>query len=420
MYVNMLTGWFSRTWERVFPRGLLRSPVFFVLGLAAVVLVPALTWYLHVNGKFHIAKNDVGLAPVPVGPAVARPGGTDPILLRRVQTPGTGSPEFVSATLLPGLGMGLLQITAFVPGRGELALLAAPTLQTVADNPAGPRSGIMDDHGSLELPWGGTISGIISPLGATLTTQWKSKTISVARDPQERTGLAEGGMLATQSADNVQVVPNGNGSTAMGTFKSTDFTGHWPGRTDVSVTAQLAPRILELTVTAKNVGDEPEPMGIGWQPRFVIPSGDREGLEMRLPNGDVLEISDRSRAIPSGKMVAAGTSLSRFQGHPATLGAVGLDETLVHLKSGVMDSGAAAELRDYTSGYGLRLVSVSPSIQALHVIAPSAGGYVSLGMQTNLEDALGKEWNGDGIVTLGPGESLEWKVRLEIYAVGRR
>lgn len=416
----MLTGWFRRTWEGAFPRGAARSPVFFLLGLAALVLVPAVGWYLHVNGKFHIAKSDLGVTQVPAGPAVPHPGGTDAVTLRRVQTAGGSTPEFLSATLLPGLGMGLLQITAAVPGRGEVPLLASPTLESVADNPAGPRSGIMDDHGSFELPWGGTISGIISPLGATLTTQWKGKTISVARDPQERTGLAEGGMLATQSADAVQVVPNANGSTAMGMFHATDFATHWPGKTDISITAQLSPRILELTVTAKNVGEEPEPMGIGWQPRFVIPNGDRDALELRLPTGDLLEIDDRVRAIPSGKMIAADSSLSRFQGRAATLGAVGLEGTLVHLKPGLVDAGPAAELRDYSSGYGLRLISITPSIKALHVIAPSAGGYVSLGMQTNYEDALGKEWNGDGLATLAPGESVEWKVRLEIFPVARR
>ncbi len=53
-------------------------------------------------------------------------------------------------------------------------------------------------------------------------------------------------------------------------------------------------------------------------------------------------------------------------------------------------------------------------------MAPAGANYVSLGMQTNYDDALGKEWNGDGIVTLAPGQSLEWKVRLEIFAITKR
>ena len=419
MYLNLLTRWFSSTFERLFHRGLTRSPLFFVGGLAALVLVPIAAWYLHINGKFHTAKNDLGVTQA-AGPNVPRPGGVEAMTLKRAVTVGSSAPEFLTTTLLPGLGMGVLQITAFVPGRGEVPLLAAPSVEALADNDAPARNGTMDDHGSLELPWAGTISGIISPLGATLTTQWRGKTVSVARDPQERTGLAEGGMLATQSADAMQVTSNGNGSTATASFNATDFSGHWPGKTDISVMAQLGPRTLELTVRAKNVGDEPEPLGIGWQPRFVIPAGDRDTLELRLPNGEQMVIVDRARALPSGKLQPAGESLSRFQTHGSTLGSVGIDETLAHLKPSLMDNGAAAEIRDGAGGYGLRLVSVSPSIQALHVIAPSSGGYVSLGMQTNYEDALGKEWNGDGIATLGAGETVEWKVRLEIFGIPKR
>ncbi len=422
MYLNLVTRWFSRTWEGMFPRGLMRSPVFFVLGLAALVLVPSVGWYLHLHGKFHNAKTDLGVTQAPEGPAVPRPGGTDAMVLQRTQTAGNAGPEFLSATILPGLGMDVLQITASIPGRGEVPLLLAPTVQAMADNPAGPRGGVMDDHGSLELPWGGTISGLLSPLGTSLTATWKTRTINLARDPQERSGLAEGGMLASQAADAMQLVPGtaGTGVTGTGSFRATDFGGHWPSKSDIAVAAQLGPRTLDLTITAKNVGDDPEPMGIGWQPRFAILGGDRNGLEMRLPNGEQMEISDRARNLPSGKLVAPGEALSRFQGKASPLSALGLDETLVHLKPALLDDGVAAELRDPASGFGLRLVSVSPSIQAMHVIAPSGGSYVSLGLQTNYDDAFGKEWNGDGIATLAPGQSLEWKVRLEIFAVNKR
>ena len=416
----MLTGWFRRTWERVFPRGLLRSPLFFLGGLGLLVLVPAAGWYLHLHGKFHTAKSDLGVGEQAAGPETPRPGGADPLVLLRPQTPGGAAPEFLSVTLLPGLGMSVLQLTASVPGRGEIPLLVAPSVQAMADNPTSARVGIMDLRGALEVPWAGSISGLISPLGTSLSTVWKGRTISVERDLQERAGLAEGGMLLSEAADATQADPSTGGATATGSFKATDFAGHWPSKTDVTVTAQLGARTLDLTVTATNVGNEPEPMGIGWQPRFAIPSGDREAVELRLPTGEQMEIADRTRNIPSGRLTIPGETLNRFEEHPSALGAMGLDETLVHLRSGTPDSGAAAEMRDPASGFGLRLVSVSSTIEALHVIAPSGAGYVSLGMQTNFDDATGKEWTGAGIATLAPGESLAWKVRLEIFAVAKR
>lgn len=419
MYLNLFTRWFGRTWERSFPRGLMRSPLFFLSGLAALVLVPSLGWYLHLHGKFHTAKNDLGVTQAPAGPAVPRPGGAEAMVLQRTRTAGGTAPEFLSATMLPGLGMGVLQITAAVPGGKEISLLSAPTAQALSDNTQGPRSGTMDDHGSLELPWGGTVSGLISPLGTSLSTTWQGKTLSMPRDIEERTPLVEGGMLLSQAADAMQLTPTENGAMATAAFHATDFGSHWPSKTDIAVTAQLSARTLELTITAKNVGEDPEPMGIGWQPRFVIPGNDRNKVELRLPGGDVMEIA-HDRAVPTGKLTAPGDSLSRFQGQTTPLGPAGLDGILAHLKPAGTDAGAAAELRDPGRGIGLRLVSESPAIRVVHVISPSGSGFVSLGMQTNYDDALSKDWNGEGIVTLAPGQSLEWKVRLEIFAVTKR
>ena len=46
----------------------------------------------------------------------------------RSQIGGGSRPEFLSATLLPGRGMNVLQITAYLPHKGEVSLLASPTL----------------------------------------------------------------------------------------------------------------------------------------------------------------------------------------------------------------------------------------------------------------------------------------------------
>ena len=422
MYVNLLKRWISRISEGVFPRGLRRSSALPALIIAAVILVPSILWYLHIYGRFSRVKREIKgeqLGAVAPGP---RPGGSDPIILTRSETPGSNMPEFLSATILPGLGMSVLQITASMPNRGEVPLLAAPSLTAIADNSPGSREGVNDNRGALELPWGGSITGLISPIGTSLTTAWRGHTISVPRDPSERPGVAEGGMMATQGADSTQVTGQPTGATAVGEYKGTTFDGHWPTKTNVTVTTQLGPRLLEITVTAKNIGDQPEPMGIGWHPRFIMPSGNRDAVELRLPNGERLEIADRAKGIPSGRTIPLN-SFGKFMGHPAELGSGGIDETFIHLKPALLDNGSAVELRDAANGFGLRMTAVSPSIRALRVTAPAGAPYVSLGMQTNYDDALGKEWGGEegaGIATLAPGESLEWKVRLEIFSIMKR
>ena len=68
-------------------------------------------------------------------------------------------------------------------------------------------------------------------------------------------------------------------------------------------------------------------------------------------------------------------------------------------------------------GYRLRITPMSPSIRALHVIAPADKPWVAIAPETNYDDALGAEWTGvggSGLHTLQPGELLQWKVRLEL------
>jgi galactose mutarotase-like enzyme len=178
-----------------------------------------------------------------------------------------------------------------------------------------------------------------------------------------------------------------------------------------------------LTVTAKNVGDQPEPMGIGWHPRFQILSNRREDVEVRLPAGDQLEIADATKGMPTGRLVDPTSRMARFQGRGDALGAEGIDESVVNSKKGSLDAGAAAEMRDPGSDFGLRLTALSSTIRAIRVTSPSGSNYVSLGAQTNYDDPLGKEWGvGDtpAIVTLQPGQSVMWKVKLEIFPLAKK
>ncbi len=54
------------------------------------------------------------------------------IYLRRKLSGDGTHPEFLSATLLPGRGMNVFQITAYVPGKGEIPLLASPSIDQAA------------------------------------------------------------------------------------------------------------------------------------------------------------------------------------------------------------------------------------------------------------------------------------------------
>jgi aldose 1-epimerase len=419
MYLNLFKRWVGGLWDDLFPKGFRRSPALPILVILLVVVCPIVAWKMHRLGRFGRIKRELAgqaeMAPV-IGP---RPGGLDPIVLTRTQTPGNNMPEFRSATLLPGMGLEVLQITAFVPSRGEIELLAAPTPKDISDGTTPNRSGPNDNWGGVEAPWAGLLTGSLAPLGTSFRMTWRGRTLESPTEIAGR-GMSEDGLLSALGADTTDLTPEPSPTTATATFRATDFDQHWPSKNDVTVAVTLGARTIDLDVMVKNIGDQPEPMGIGWHPRFSIPSGNRDAAELRLPNGQLLEIGDAAKGIPTGRMVPAGASISRFQQRPWPIGPESVDGSLAHLKSGVMDTGLSAEVRDPGSEFGLRMTAVSDNIRELRVSSPSGANYVSLGTQTNFDDPLGKEWGGAdnlSIPDLLPGQTAEWKVRLEIFSV---
>src|SRR5690348_17452682 len=55
--------------------------------------------------------------------------GENVVHLSRTATSNGQKPEFLSATILPGRGMNVFQITANVPGKGTVDVLASPSLE---------------------------------------------------------------------------------------------------------------------------------------------------------------------------------------------------------------------------------------------------------------------------------------------------
>lgn len=423
LYVRLFFRRLSYLWESMFPRGLSRSPWLPVIVVGILILGPGFGWYLHRHGRFSTLKREIRRQINSAAPSdldAGRPGGQDPLLLTRKQTAGSDAPEFLSATLLPGLGMEVLQITANLPGRGEAALLASPTVQAVAGGAMEPPNGFMDDHGAIELPWGGIFMGATTPVGTSVIATWRGHSIEESTDGSTRPDAAEGGTLVAESADGLSKTTTPDGMQATAVFKKMNTDDRWPSKTDVMVSAHLEARTIDLAVTAKNTGDQEEPMGIGWHPRFRLGADGRKGVQLQLPNGQVLEITNDAKNVPSGQFTQAPADVRSFQGQPAELGSVDLTAALVGMKPLASGHGPSVELRNPTDGYGIRITAVTSNIRELHVVAPMDAAYVTLGMQSNLDDPLGKEWNGTpggSIAVLKPGESTEWHVRLEIFPV---
>ena len=93
------------------------------------------------------------------------------ITLTRLKTGDGSKPEFLSAVVLPGRGMNLFQITAYVPDKGEIPLLHSPSLEEAAGILGGPD----DPYGTKAFTFGGAFlvpfaNRIIGPLHSAALT----------------------------------------------------------------------------------------------------------------------------------------------------------------------------------------------------------------------------------------------------------
>lgn len=426
MYAALLARWFRTTRANVWRATVVRSGLLTVIVLAAVLLGLAFGWHEHIRGRFAQLKGELKKPAVaPIAPTL-RPGGQDPIVLERTQIEGGTTPEFLKAVLLPGRGLNLLQITAYLPQKGKVQLLASPSLEDATKLLTGSGTdvngaGSLSLGGAYEAPWAGRLIGNASTDGKTLSTVWQKNDLTLPAIMHSG-GLATsiGGLLLKQSSTqtNTNVMPDGGEAQAV--FDAGDFDGHWLSNTEITTTVQLTSHAIEMKITARNTGDRPEPMGLGWHPRFAILNGNRASMRLRIPSDMRAEVKDRRTNQPTGKLLTTtGTEYDFTARNGAPLGTLNLDDTYVHLHQALLDNGPIAEIIDPQNDYGLRITALSSYIKAIHVYAPQDKDFVTVAPRFNYDDPFGREWptsEDTGMVTLAPGQSIEWRIRLEIFS----
>ena len=353
-------------------------------------------------------------------------GGEPVVKLTRQATSNGQQPEFLSVTVLPGRGMNLFQVTANVPGKGEIPVLASPNLQDAAAKLSG---GPDDQNGNASFSFGGAflvpypnrILGKLSPDGSTITTQWHGHTLTLpanwhnSAEPTKDKHAMHGLILASQTQD-VQTQNTTDGQTVTGVIHAGDFGGRWLSQTDLNFTIALAGKAVDATIVAKNVGKEDEPIAIGWHPYFAIPSGDRKQATLHVPGEQVAVVNNYDDVFPTGKLVPVkGTRWDFTAPEGKPLDDVSLDDNWSKLKR--TDGAVDVNLADPASNYGVRILGLSPDIKTVQVYAPPTKQFAAIEEQFNFGDPFGKEWHGmdTGMVTLHPGKSVEWHVRLELY-----
>jgi len=349
-------------------------------------------------------------------------GGENIVTISRAPTSKT-EPQFTSVTVMPGRGMELLYVKANWPGKGTVNVLDSPDLAT-AKKMLDVEDGANGDLGyrlgaALLCPYPNRIVGKLAPDGNTLTTSWEGRTVVL---PANNVGKLPGaerhamhGLILKDKATDIRVSKIPGGEQVTGVIHDA-FHGRWFARTDLEVTIRLTANAVDAEIVARNVGKQDEPMAIGWHPYFNLPSGDRAQVRVHIPGMMMAQVNNYDSVFPTGKLLpVAGTQYDLLAPSGAPLDNHYYDDNWSHLewKNGAV----TVRVVDPKAHYGVRIEGLSPEIRTIQMYSPPPAKFVAIEDQYNFADPFGKEWHGmnTGMVTLKPGESTTWHVRLGLF-----
>jgi len=353
-------------------------------------------------------------------------GGEPAVTISRPRASGSDKPQFLSATFLPGEGMNMIQVRAYLPGEGEVDLINAPALPEVKD--------LFENHNdefgnesfkigaAFLYPYVNRIRGKLSPDGKTIRTMIAGHMLSLPANWHGKNPGAEinamHGLILSAKFQNVKTHDAPKESTISASYDGGNFDGHWLSKSDVTIGATLKDYALDLYVTAKNVGSENLPVAITVHPYYRFPGEDRMQVRLKLPGDQRVIVNNYDDVFPTGKIVPVKGTPYDFSGpEGAPLGKLFMDDCFTDLKRN-KDGSATIEIIDPKGHYGMRILALSPHIKAIQIYTPPDQNYVAVEPQFNLADPYNKKIWGDrdtGMVDVKPGGAVSWHIRLELF-----
>ena len=390
----------------------------------ALLLAPALLLPFAGCAK-HVHPKNMSQQPL-ANDSAMQIGGENVVTLRRTPTTDSSAPQFVSATVFPGRGFNLFQITANIPGQGEVDLMASPTVEQAAtvltgNGPADQFGiGSFSFGGAFLVPYPNRILGKLTPDGKDVITHWHGQTLKLPADWSGKKSGAQKhaihGLILNSKVESIQQTTTADGQTVTGLLHAGNFGGYWLSNTDLKFSIALTGSAVTATITATNVGNVAEPMAIGWHPYLSILSHKREQARLHIPAAKMAVVNNYDDVFPTGQLKdVAGTPYDFNAPTGKPLGTMFMDDNFSTLTrtNGAVD----VELSDPAAKYGIKEEGISPEIKTVQVYAPPTKQFVAIEEQFNFADPFGSEWHGmdTGMVTLQPGKSVTWQVRLELF-----
>jgi aldose 1-epimerase len=366
--------------------------------------------------------------PFSAGELPTSVGGRPAVYLRQAPSADQTRPRILEAQILPGRGMNIYQLRAYVPGKGDIDVLVSPPLaQGAAQMQGGPDdfngNASFRGGGAILVPYPNRIRGKLSRDGKTIETTILGHTVRLPANWQGKKPGAEKhamhGLILASRMDDVNTSADAQQASVTGTLHAGDFNGHWLSKTDLTITATLRKTAFGFTVDAKNVGDSPLPMAIGWHPYFAFPSGDRRQARLHIPATMRVVVNNYDDVFPTGKLVrVAGTPYDFTPPGGAPLNQLFMDDCFTDIQRDAAGH-AVALIIDPAARYGVRITALSPEVKAFQAYAPVDKNFVAFEPQFNLGDPYSRVWRKSradtGVVVLKPGESVRYAVQVELF-----
>ncbi len=355
--------------------------------------------------------------------------GAPVVTLTRPRSEDSKRPQFVEATVLPSVGMNLLELKAYWPGTGEVQVIQSPKISDAKRMLEYGNDEFSNESfkigGAILLPYPNRIRGAVSSDGKTIETTIAGKEVSLpanwhGKNPGARPVAMHGLILGAKFGD-VKEESGPEESSVSAILHADDFGGHWPSKTDVSVRMALKNDSMDIVVTSKNVGNEALPMAIGFHPYFGFPSGDRRQGRLHIPAQLRVMVNNYDDVFPRGQLASVLNTRYDFTASGgAALEDLFMDDCFTGLKRNA-DGSVPIEITDPKARYGLRIRALSQEIKSVQVYAPPEQSYVVVEPQFNLADPYNRKvWRNvdTGMVSLEPGQSVAWHIRLELFVPG--
>jgi aldose 1-epimerase len=336
-------------------------------------------------------------------------------------------PAFLTATVIPTRALMLLQATARLADGTEVQVLAAPDVSAAA---ALLNGGPNDFMGNASFSFGGAV---LAPFVNRIRGAYLAKDRHIETDigghkvrlPANGGGKKSGseqyaihGLILATRAEDLQIERRADRVSVTGTIQAGDFGVGWPSSTHLTIAWTLQSSALSLKVVARNVGAEDLPIGLGWHPYFSLPGGKPEHASMRLPARTRILVNNYDEVLPTGELTpVADTAFDFSRPGGKQLGDLYLDDCFADIeRNGAGET--ICEIWDRAADYGLRIISPSPQISAIQTFRRSDSPFVVIEPQFSWADPFGTQWEpglDTGMVWLGPEESVEYMVRLELF-----